>query len=482
MPGVQVTTSLKSGPSTPLQAASGQFFVAGLAERGPSDEATLIRGLADYESVFGKRPAYGFLYDTIKTFFDEGGEQAYVIRVVGIDATKGTVVLNDRATPTPANTLVVNAASPGAWSSRVSVRVSEGSVANTVKIEILLDGEVVESQNNVQTPQDAVQRFRLSPFVDFVDSGSTAARPLNLPATGTYSLTAGDDMRGAITTESYVAALDYFVEGLGDGAVAIPGTGPGAHAGIIAHARKNRRVALLSHNDDATRTELGQAVAAANSDAAGLFEPWIQINDGANGVRNCPPEGFVAACRQRAHSETGSWRAPAGGIGQARTLLGLAKEYTKAEAEALDDARVNVIRRVAGTVRLYGWRSTSEDESNYGFLSARDLLNRLVTESEQRLEQYVFQPIDSKNQLLSAINAELVGIVEPIRARGGLYESLDANGEVVDPGYKVETGSTVNSTASLARNEVRARLSVRLSPTGALVALDIVKVGLLSGL
>lgn len=482
MPGVQVTTSLKSGPSTPLKSASGQFFVTGLAERGPTDEAVLVRGLADFQAVFGPRPPYGFLYDTIKTFFDEGGEQAYVVRTVGQDATRGTVVLKDRQTPTPADTLVINAASPGAWSGQVSVRVSPGAIDNTVKIEVLLGQDVVETQNNIATPQQAVQKFRLSPFIDVVDSGSTAPAPSNLPAVGTFAVSAGDDMRGTITPDRYVTSLDKFIEGLGDGAVAIPGVGPAVHAGLAAHARKNRRVALLSHNDSASLAELNTAVGSINTDAAGLFEPWLQITDGAGGVRNTPPEGFVAACRARAHNTVGAWRAPAGGIGQAQTLLGLAREYTKAEAEALDDARVNVIRRVAGTVRLYGWRSLSSDEENYAFLSARDLLNRLVVESEARLEQFVFQPIDAKNHLLSSMNAELTGIVEPIRQAGGLYEQVDANGEAVDPGYLVETGSTVNSTASLAKNEVRARLSVRLSPTGAMVMLDIVKVGLLSGL
>ena len=87
-----------------------------LAERGPSDSAVLIRGLADYQSVFGSRPAYGFLYDTVKTFFDEGGEQVYVTRAVGVDAVKGTIVLKDRATPDPADTLTVNASSAGSWS------------------------------------------------------------------------------------------------------------------------------------------------------------------------------------------------------------------------------------------------------------------------------------------------------------------------------------------------------------------------------
>ncbi|AKL88310.1 putative structural protein [Gordonia phage GMA6] len=482
MPGVNVTTSVKNGPSTPLRSASGQAFFSGLAERGPSDAAILIRGLADYESVFGKRPAYGYLYDTVKTFFDEGGEQAYVTRVVGPDATKGTIVLVDRATPTPANTLTFDAASAGAWSGDLKIAVEDGSIADSVKVTVLLRGEPVEVQNNLRTPAQIAQRFSTSVFVDVTNMGSTSVGVLALPAVGVYTVTAGDDKRSVVQSENYIASLENFTEGLGDGAVAIPGVGPSVHDGLVAHAKKNRRIALLSHNDGATKTELAQTVTAVDDDSAGLFAPWIQVNDGAGGIRNSPPEGFVAACRARAHDTVGAWRAPAGGIAIARNVLGVATEYTKQETESLDAARVSVIRRVSQSLRLYGWRSLSSDEQNYGFLSARDVLNRLVVESEKRLEDYVFAPIDSKNQLLSAINAELVGIVEPMRQAGGLYEQIDANGQQIDPGYMIETGNTVNSAQSLANNEVRARLSVRLSPTGALVSLDIVKVSLLSGL
>jgi hypothetical protein len=418
----------------------------------------------------------------VKTFFDEGGEQAYVVRVVGIDAVKGTITLKDRATPTATDTLKVDADSAGAWSGGLTVVVANGSIADTVKISIVIGGDVVESYNNLTSPADIVARFRTSRFVNFINAGSTAAAPLNLPVVGTFALSTGDDQRGAITPDTYVKALDYFTEGLGDGAVAIPGVGPAVHAGLILHSKVNHRIALLAHNDGATKTELAQAVAANPSDAAGIFEPWLQINDGNGGVRNAPPEGFVAACRARAHDQVGAWRAPAGGIGVAQTVLGLATEYDKAGAEALDAGRINVIRRVANSIRLYGWRSLSTQESDYGFLSARDLLNRLVVESGEQLEQFVFNTIDSKNQLLSSIQAQLIGIVEPIRAANGLYEQVDAKGQVLDPGYLVETGSTVNSAQSLANNEVRARMSVRLSPTGALVSLDIVKVGLLSGL
>jgi hypothetical protein len=480
MPGVNVSTAARSGPSSALTDFSGQFFVVGMADRGPTDVATLIRGLADFEAIFGTRVSYSTLYDTVKTFFEEGGDQAYVVRVVGDAASIGKVTINDRA-GTPVPTLDANAASAGAWSSNLKVIVDDGSLANTVKVTITLNNSQVESYDNLDSPASIVTRFANSLYVNFVNKGSATVAPANNPEVGTYTITAGTDDRATVDADSYTAGLALFTEGLGDGAVSVPGVGTTVHAALQAHAIQFNRIAILSMLSTSIESDLTTQASALDTEYAGLFAPWVQISDGAGGVRNVPPDGYVAACRARAHKQTGAWRAPAGGIAVANTLVGLSTEFTTDQANNLDSAKVSVIRRVANTIRLYGWRSLSNDTVNWSYLNFRDLMNRLVVESENRLEGYVFSPVDAKGALQAAINAELVGIVEPIRQAGGLWENVGPDGTLIDPGYLVETGSSVNTSASLANNEVRARLSVRMSPVSALVSLTIVKVGLLSG-
>lgn len=482
MPGVVVTTATRSGPSAPLRAPSGQFFIAGITERGVSGVAVLVRSMSDVVDNLGNRVTYGAVYDQLNTFFDEGGQQAYVSRVVGPGATAGTLTLQDRAV-TPVATLRIDAASDGAWSGNINVEVKNGTVADTFRITVTHNGEIVEDYNNIASPAGAVAKLAQSPYVRATDLGSATAAPNNNPAVLTATaLSAGDDDRASVAAADYVTALDVFVPGLGDGAVAIPGqTGETVWNGIIEHCEANKRIALLAGEVDASVSSLKSDAGSLNSEYAGLFAPWIQVSDGASGARTISPEGFVAACRSRAHSETGPWRVPAGKIGEGRTILGLSSTFSLAEANDLDEAGVSVIRDLARSFRLYGWRSLSNDVDNYAYLKDRDLLNRLVVDAEKRLEDYVFQPIDSKGQLLSAINAELVGMVDPIRQAGGLYENYDIDGELIDPGYKVDTGSNVNTAQSLSNNEVRARLLVRVAPTGGLVSLTIVKVGILSG-
>lgn len=477
MPGVSVTTTTRSGPTAPNTQPSGQVFMVGMAERGRTTGPVLLRGFADYEAEFGGRTTYSHLYDNIQTFFEEGGSQAWVTRVVGPSATTGTVVITDRQTPAePCITL--NAASPGAWSSSLSVVIADSSSITTATVK--LSGVTVETFSGASAAE-LIGAMGASAYLTVDDEGSDGVAPANKPLAGTYTLSAGTDDRSNVLTAHYTTALATFDLSLGDGAVAIPGIGSTVHATLIDHAEANRRIALLSEGETASTATLAATAGGLNSEYAGLFAPWIQIAT-PTGTRFTSPEGYVAGVRNRAHTEVGPWRAPAGQIAVSRSVIGLKYDYSRATGDGLDANKVSAIRTVNNTVRLYGWRSLSNDTANYSLLVGREVLNRVVTESESRLEEYIFEPIDGRGQLLSSVNGTLVGILEPMRAAGGLYELLNANGDVVDNGYKVDTGSSVNSLTNLANNEVRARVSLRVSPSAALISVTITKVGLLSNL
>jgi len=262
--------------------------------------------------------------------------------------------------------------------------------------------------------------------------------------------------------------------------VATPGVGSTVHASLVTHAEANRRIALLSSDETDSIANVISDAAAVDSDFAGLFAPWVKIN-AATGPRFTSPEGYVAAVRNRAHSSDGPWRSPAGQIAAAKFVTGLKYDYTRAEGDELDAGKVSAIRVIANLPRLYGWRSLSNDVDNFSLLSARDILNYVTTKCEAALEEYVFQTIDAKGHLLSAVHGALVGVMQPIANANGVFAKYDANKEEVDPGYLVDTDS-VNTIDNLALNEVRALVSLRPSPSAALISVTIVKVGLLSGL
>jgi phage tail sheath protein FI len=440
--------------------------------------------MADVEALTGARVTYGALYDNIKTFFDEGGESAYIARVVGPAATKGTLTLVDRDPTTPANTLRIDAQNAGSWSTNLTIQVLDGSLSNTFRIVVRLGSDIVEDKNNLATPADAVLAFASSKYVRAVDLGSVTAAPNNIPAVAAAAaLSAGSDDRASITTTHYINALALFLKGLGDGAVAIPGqNGSTIWNAINTHCKTFNRIGLLADARTATVNQIITDASGINSEYCGMFAPWIKISDGAGGSRTVSPEGYVAACRSRAHQEVGPWRVPAGQIAVANTLIDVDVAYTGDQGAQLNDGRVNAIRTIANSIRLYGWRSTSSDVRSYYHLKDRDFLNYLVVSGEALLEQFVFNTIDQKGQLLSSINGALVGMMLPLAQANAVFPQVDGGGNEVDPGYQVDTGGSVNTLATMASNEVRAKLAVRISPVGELITLNIVKADLLDGL
>lgn len=474
--GVVVRTGARPGASTVERTPGATYFVVGQTERGSTTQAVEVRSMAEYDEKLGSRVAYGSVFDDLQTFFAEGGNRAFVARVVGASAAVGTRTLVDRA-GTPANTVRIDAKNPGAWSANLTVQVTDGVLPNTFSVYIRLNGNLVEQYLDQPTPAALVSEINTrSQLVAAVDLGSATSAPNNNPAVAAATaLSAGSDDRGSVVAADYAAALSRFGIGLGAGAVAIPGQSASAvHSGLIAHAAANRRIALLApavgSSVSSVKTTANGLRATTGSDYAGLLYPWVRVPDGAGGTRTISPEGYVAGVRARAHRTEGPWRAPAGEIAAARHVLGLEAEVTSAEVDDLTNSRVVPIRTRGGGVRVYGWRSLSTDQTNFHILTARDTLNLIAVLAEGRLEQFVFSPIDGRGRLFAALATEMMGIVEPMRIAGGLYERTDEDGNPIDAGYVVDVrqGTT--------ENEVAVDVSVRISPTAELITVTVTKV------
>lgn len=488
MPGVQVTTLARAGAGAPLDAPSSTWFVAGVTERGDVVNPVELRGIADYTRKLGDPVTYGTLYDQLVTFFQEGGQRAYVARVVGPAATTGTTTLKDAGAAGGANTLRVDAASPGGWSSRLNVAVLAGSDPNTFRIQVLLDGLVVEDWQNLASPAAAVAAAQNSVYVRITDLGSATVAPGNNPIVlaATAMTTQGTDDRASITDAIRVAALARFGGGLNDGAVSIPGSfSVAVYDGIAAHCAANNRIGLLSGargTTSAALTASAQAQGAkVNAEFTALIAPWILVPDGKGGSVAQGPLGYAAACRARAHSQDGPWRIPAGDIATATYVSGVDAPFDDATADVLDAARVSVVRVVGGSPTMYGWRSLSQDEADYYWLKNRDTMNYIAVQARARLRAGVFKNIDARGHLLNDVKNRLKNLMEPIRAAAGVFEGLDPNTQaIIDPGYSIDVGPDVNSLASMQAQGVAAILLVRPSPGASLIKLAIGPVPLTS--
>lgn len=472
--GVEISTTIRSGPTNDGP-VSGRFQIAAITSTGPADRALLVRSIAEYESFYGARTAFGANgYDTARLFFEEGGSELIVSRVVGPAAAPDTLTLVDGSA---AETLKITAVSPGSNNGALTAAVAaDGS---GVKITIALDGVAMDIITGA-SPAELVAGSANSALVRITDLGSPTVAPGNLPATiAATALTDGSDDRAAVTTEHVIAALGLAGE-LGEGgAVAAPGysvsmIGPD----LIGYAKANRRIALLAPEVSVTADNLitaAESYVSGAGDSAGLFYPHLVIPDGS-GTRTISPEGYVAAVRARANDQVGYWRKPFGDVAQLQWAIGTNVPVNTDLNNRLNDAKINGIVTTGTKVRLYGWASLSANP-DMSALSDRDVLNNLGRELKNLLEPYVGEPIDGNGHLMGRVEGEVEGHVATIAEAGGFF-ALVRDGEEIDPGYQVEVSQTNNPLSSLAVNVLNVTVMVRLSPTADWIRVEIIKVPL----
>jgi hypothetical protein len=477
MPGIVVSTSVRTGPSTVNQNPAATFFVVGQTQRGPAAAPKLVTSIADYEAIYGEYVAYGQTHQQVQTFFEEGGAQVYVSRVVGASATVGSLTLVDSGS---ANSITLTAVGAGDWTSNLSADVL--SIGSGVSIRLRLNGELVYATGEVGTVTTAVNRINNSLVASRYVTAEASGSNLPIVVSGA-NFSAGDDDRVNITTSDYVAALSNFDLDLGPGAVSIPGeNGSTVWEALAAHAHAYNRIALLSFqqpSDSYTYVDAAADGAAFGSndgaEYSAMFWPWVTMVNDAGTNLTISPEGYVAAKRSVALNTVGSWQPYAGSISQSRFITGLSNRVDRIVGDYLDEYRVNALRIIDGSVRIYGARSLSVDEDNYRFLNSRETLNYVVYQAQRALEGLLFSPIDGRQSLFSKVEAQLVFVLEPLRIAGGLFEAFDATGRRIDNGYTVQVNDAINPVSQLAGGLVRARVGIRVSGVGDLIQVDVTK-------
>jgi len=487
MPGVVISTAVRTGPSSATVRESSQLFVVGLAERGPSDEAVLVQSLAEFENIFGGFfLSTSYLHPTVETFFEEGGTQAYVARVVGSSATTGTRVLLGTASASATTVMTIDATGPGSWSSNVSVTV-EHVGASSFKVKILYSSVEVYSTGTVTSLTQAAGRINSSTIASRYVVASVASGQTARPASGTLALSAGDSNLGTVANSTYITALDLFNDALGTGAVCIPevenatnNTTYTVSEALVTHANANSRIAILHGAIDDTSAEVIAKAASIqaddNAEHAAIYYPWVDVPTTTAGVtRRIPPDGYVAAKRALAHNQSGPQVAAAGLISASRFVSGIATEINKTTGDALDDASVNAIRIIQNSVRIYGARSLSSDTDNFRYITTQDIVNHVVVEAQRSLEDLVFGVIDGRDTIFAAITSRLISILAPMRDIGALFQAFDANGKKIDSGFTVRCDAALNPVSQLAGGTVKAKVGLRTSSVGDKIEVEITK-------
>jgi phage tail sheath protein FI len=104
--------------------------VAGLlvrSQRGVPNQAVNLHGFTDFVANFGGFIESAFGAHAVRGFFDNGGTEAYAVRIVGSGSRAASVLLNDRLAAATLNVVAGNHGrqDPGEWGNRLAVTVTD---------------------------------------------------------------------------------------------------------------------------------------------------------------------------------------------------------------------------------------------------------------------------------------------------------------------------------------------------------------------
>jgi len=429
-PGVFVEET-ERGPRPIEGVPTSTAAVLGAAERG-TIRPQRITGFADYQRRFGDAPGRErLLPDAVRGFFDNGGQQLFVCRLVGAGAASAEAPFGDD--------FVVRAAGPGTWGNRVFVEIGDGTArgadGNSVGFRLRVaywSGETapgfdpfadggggpppshVEELDDLVVDEESPDFFgkRLSSaegpaLVTLVRRPEAAAGAW--PANGAAMLAGGADSGAALGVDDYrglptsartecqgLAALE--LDAYRDVAlVYAPGVGDDIAAAVVEHCDRLRfRFAIVDAPEGVVDdSALQPRERIADSTHAAFYYPWIIVADPDTGERRpLPPGGHVLGVYARTDAERGVFKAPANEV--LRGAVGLERDVGEGAQDELGRRGVNLIRDFPERgIRVWGARTLSSD-SQWKYVNVRRLFIFLERSIYEGTRWVVFEPNDER--------------------------------------------------------------------------------------
>lgn len=146
-PGVYIE-ELPSGVRTITGVATSITAFIGRAERGPTDDSVIINNFGDFERRFGGLGVDYPMSYAVRDFYLNGGSQAIIVRLFKAPAT------GDGVAKLEVGKLKLQAASPGEWGNKLSVKIDYEGIDDEVAKRYNLTKTDLFNLTIVENPPD----------------------------------------------------------------------------------------------------------------------------------------------------------------------------------------------------------------------------------------------------------------------------------------------------------------------------------------
>lgn len=414
-PGVYIDERTSGVHSITGVATSITAFV-GRAERGPVEQPILVTSFADFTRRFGGLWKESMLGFAVRDFYDNGGSLALILRLFKTGAGDGVATL-------AVDSITLRAASPGAWSEKLSATVDHDTNQSAGDPDLfnltITAGEVTERFRNVTTKESASRHVE-TVLANESQLAVVHSSGLARPAEGEYGGPTGFNDGAPLDRDSFlIGDANTSKKGLyalrkADlfNLLCIPpfhdiatdgGTIGDLTLSEVAEFCKAQRAVLLvdpppGMTDPADAEEIA-GVMPASSHAA-MYFPRIRRSNPMrdNQIDTFAGSGAVAGVIARTDADRGVWKAPAGLEASLVGVVDLAVHLTDLENGRLNQLGVNCLRSMPSAGRVVWGARTAEGSdrraSEWKYLPVRRTALFLEESLYRGTQWIVFEPND----------------------------------------------------------------------------------------
>lgn len=476
-PGVYVRERLLSGQPSFDPAVSMAVFVAAHG-RGPT-EPTEIRSWSEFTRIYGGFPSRTSLLPyALYNYFNSGGSNASIIRVLGTGAATASAELSDREGTSPAPTLDVEAKNDGDWGNDISISIlSVGEDRFELRVHFggTSDANIVERFTDLSMDPDSSRYVESA--INSVSSGSVYITVTDLESSNAGDPPDYDVVRPEETTDPVELAggndgdtpstqdMTDAVEHLGTlertFVVNFPGVSDESVIdAALAKCEETGKGFLIADPPpgETTSEVVAHAATLASSSFGALYYPWLYYRDpsatSSGSTRHLPPGGSVAGLIVATDTKRGVWKAPAGLDNRIPGAIRLERELGDSDLDELHSAHVNAVRHIAQTgICVMGARTLKKSDADK-YIPIRRTLIYLRQALLERTRWAGFEPNDEI--LWSDLESRLSQFLTGFWQEGGLQGNTSAEA------FYVRSDADINPPDAVASGEVRVEVGVAL--------------------
>jgi phage tail sheath protein FI len=493
-PGVYISETLLPGPIASLGTANAAGAAVGVFAQGPTN-VTLVTSWYDFVKKFGGYNAQYPATFGVGQFFQNGGTELYVRRVVHSDATAAAVVVPHTS---GGNDVMATVTAKNLGADGNNLRVQFTATGRTNYFDLTVYKETVPGTGSNVANDLILERFT-NVVVNDAASGDYVSTVVNLqssyititvsngsltPTTAVLPLATGTDGTAATATDfgavlAEFDAIDRPLVIFAPEVLSQLGSTDGAtvHNALIAWANTGTGYAVIdtpaiSASATAAADALTYASARTSSSQAAVYFPNYYITDpvgrSAQSLRKVGPAGAVAGLYLQTDKQVGPFKAPAGLRASLKGAVAPEKVLTSAELDALNAgiSPVNAIRSIPGAgIVVMGARTLLQDGSANKYVNMR----RSILYIKKRLKDTTqFALFENNDEVLWArLRVAITNILNEYRNQGGLA------GATPSSSFFVKIDAENNTQSTIASGEVHIEVGVALQYPSEFVVINL---------